>query len=87
MNKTVDLLRKFDEVRPRPSLIVICKAFIRPHLHYSDVIFEQASNNSFHQKLECIQCKAALAIAGAVRGKLYQELGFESLQTKKWFRK
>ena len=41
-------------------------------------------NNSFHEKLESIQYNAALAITSAIRGsskeKLYQELGFESLQ-------
>ena len=48
-------------------------------------------NNSFHEKLESIQYNAALAITGAIRGssreKLYQELGFESLQQRRWYRK
>ena len=58
---------------------------------YVDVIFDQAFNNSFHQRLESIQYNAALAITGAIRGTskeiLYQELGFESLQSRRWFRK
>ena len=91
MNRTIDLLRKFQQVLPRPSLITIYKAFIRPHLDYGDVIFDQAFNNSFHQRLESIQYNAALAITGAIRGtsmeKLYQELGFRSLQSRRWFRK
>ena len=37
-----------------------------------------------HERLESIQYNAALAITGAIRGssreKVYQELGFESLQ-------
>ena len=41
--------------------------------------------------MESIQYNAALAITGAVRGtsweKLYQELGFESLQQRCWYRK
>ena len=48
-------------------------------------------NTSFHQNIESIQYNAALAITGAVRGtsreKLYQELGFESLQQRRWYRK
>ena len=72
-------------------MIIIYKAFIRPHIEYGDVIFDQAFNNSFHQKLESIQYNAALAITGAIRGtseeKLYQELGFDSLQSRRWFRK
>ena len=64
--------------------------FIRSHLDYVDVIYDQHYNNSFHQKLESIQYNAALAIAGAIRGssreKLCQELGFQSLQQQRWFR-
>ena len=45
----------------------------------------------FHQNIESIQYNTALAITGAVRGtsreKLYQELGFESLQQRRWYRK
>ena len=41
--------------------------------------------------MESIQHNAALAITGAVRGtsweKLYQELGFESFQQRRWYRK
>ena len=80
VNRTIGLLRKFQQVLPRPSLITIYKAFIRPHLDYGDVIFDQAFNNSFHQRLESIQYNAALAITGVVRGtskeKPFQELGF-----------
>ena len=76
---------------PRTSLITIYKAFIRQHLDYGDVIFDKAFNNSFHQRLEPIQRNIALAITGVIRGtskeKLYQELGFESLQSRRWFRK
>ena len=48
-------------------------------------------NMSFHHKLESIQYNACLAITGAIRGtskeKLYQELGLESLQLRRWYRK
>ena len=41
-------------------------------------------NTSFHQNIDSIQYNAVLAITGAVIGtsreKLYQELGFQSLQ-------
>ena len=80
MNRTIGLLRKFQQVLPRPSLITIYKAFIRPHLDHGDVIFDQAFNNFFHQRLESIQYNTVLTITGAIRGtpkeKFYQELGF-----------
>ena len=75
----------------RRSLVLIYKSFIRSHLDYGDIVFDQAFNKSFHDNLESIQYNASLAITGAIRGtskeKPYQELGFESLQQKRWFRK
>ena len=83
VNKSIGLLRKLQMILPRRSLVTIYKSFIRPHLDYGDIIFDQAFNKSFHDNLESIQYNASLAITGARRGtskeKLYQELGFESL--------
>ena len=91
VNKTIGLLRKLHDTLPRTSLITIFKSFIRPHPDYGDIIYDRAYNTSFHQNIESIQYNAALAITGAVRGtsreKLYQELGFESLQQRRWYRK
>ena len=91
VNKTIGLLRKLQGALPRTSLITIFKAFIRPHLDYGNITYDRAYNTSFHQNIELIQYNAALAIAGAVRRtsrkKLYQELSFESLQQRRWYRK
>ena len=67
VNRTMSLLRKFQQVLPRPSFITIYKAFVRAHLDYGDVIFDQAFNNSLHQRLKSIRYNAALAIRGAIR--------------------
>ena len=48
--------------------MTIYKSFIRPHLDYGDVTYDQAYNASFQQKVESIQYNAALAITGAIRG-------------------
>ena len=60
------------------------KASVRPHLDYGDMIYDEAYNERFHQKLESIQYNACLALSGAIRGssreKLYHELGLKSLQ-------
>ena len=76
---------------PRQALITIYKAFVRPHLDYGDILYEQAYNGSFHKKLEQIQYNACIAITGATRGtskeKIYQEFGLESLESRRWFRK
>ena len=86
VNKTVGLLGKLLNILPREPLLTIYKLFVRPHLDYSEVIYDQHYNNSFHQKLESVQYNAVLAITGAIKGfsreQLYQELGLESL--KQW---
>ena len=32
------------------------KSFVGPHLNYGDVIYDEAYNETFRQKLESIQC-------------------------------
>ena len=65
--------------------------FARPHLDYGDIIYDQTFNESFHQRIESIQYNTAIAITGAIRGtsskKLYQELGLESLRSRRSLRK
>ena len=63
------------------------KAFVCPQFDYGDILYDQAHNTSFRQKLESLQCNACLAITGAIcsssREKLCQQLGFESLQQRR----
>ena len=67
---------------PRKSLITIYKAFLRPLIDYGGII---------HEKLKSVQYKAALTITGAIQGssreKLHQELGLESLKSRRWHRR
>ena len=90
-NETISLLLKLQNNLPRVPLVTIYKSFVRQHLNYGDILYDQALNNSFHKRLESIQYNAALAITGAIGGssreKLYQDLGFESLQQRRWYRK
>ena len=84
-------LNKDLKMLPRSALITIYKAFVRIYLDYGDIFYDQAYNMSFHHKLESSQYNACFAIAGAIRGiskeRLYQELGLESLQLRRWNRK
>ena len=68
VNKVIALLRKLRNILPRATLIIIYKAFIRPHLDYGDVLYDQAFNNPFKEKLEPFQYNACLALTGAIRG-------------------
>ena len=91
LNKTIGILRKLRNLLPRTTLITIYKALVRSHLNSGDILYDQAFNLSLHQKLESIQYRACLAKTGAIRGtsrvKIYQELGLESLQSRRWYRK
>ena len=77
------------------------KALIRSHLDYCDIIYHIPSHqnqapsgvtlNSVMEKVERIQYQSALSIAGAWhgfnRGKLYEELGWESLSDRRMGRR
>ena len=91
VSKTIRLLRKLHHILPRSPLLTFYKSFIRPHLDYGGIIYDQAYNASFHSKPDSIQYNATLAITGAVRktskDKLYDELGWEILEKRIWYRK
>ena len=83
-------MRRFQPILPRSSLLTIYKTFIRSQLDYADVIYDQAYDFSFHEKLESVQYNACMGITGTITEtsleKLYQELGLESLKSIRWFR-
>ena len=41
---------------------MICKLFVRPHLDYSDIIYNQHNNASISDKVKLVQYYLALAI-------------------------
>ena len=90
-SKAIGLLRKLQNTLPRQALSTIYKVLVRPHLDSGEILYDQAYNASFYQKLEIIQYNACIAITGAIRGtskeKICQELGLESLESRLWFRK
>ena len=90
-SKSVSDLCKLRFHLPRFSLITIYKSFIRSIFDYVDIIYDQPYISSFVDLIESVQYNAALAITGATRGssrdKLYEELGLEPLQFRRWFRK
>ena len=87
VNKTIRLMRKLQAFLPRQSLVTVYKAFLRLHLDYGDIIYDQTYNESFHQKMESVQYNAARARTGTSREKLYQEVDLESLRKRRWYRK
>ena len=89
-NKGIGVIKNLSNTLPSDALLTIYKSFVRPHLDYSDIIYDQPQNESFCNKLESIKYNAALAISGAIREtsktKLYKELGFEFLKSSRWSR-
>ena len=41
VNKTMGILRKLQNILPRSALLTIYKSFIRPHIDYGDIIYDQ----------------------------------------------
>ena len=42
VNKTIVLLRRLPKTLPRPVLMTMYKAFVRPPLDYGDTIYDEA---------------------------------------------
>ena len=79
VNKGIGIIRKFAHLLPRESLTTIYKSFVRPHIDYGDIIYDQPNNEHFCNMIERIQYNAALGIIGAIKGtsqqKIYNEFG------------
>ena len=67
-NKGIGVIKKLQNILPTQALLTIYKSFVRPHLDYGDITYDQPKNESFCQKVESYQYKAALAIAEAIKG-------------------
>ena len=85
--KGIGLIKRLYHYLPRKSLLTIYRSYVRPHLDYCDVIYDQPHNVTFSNKIETIQYNAALAIIGTIKGtsrdRLYQELGLEYLSDRR----
>ena len=89
--KGINVIKKMNLTLPWSSLLTKYKSFVRPHLEYSDVIYDQVNNSNLSDKIGSVQDNAVLAITSAIKGtpneKLYQELQLESLGNRRWLRR
>ena len=87
VNKGIGIIRKLNNILPCHALLTIYRSSVRPDLDYGNVIYGQEDNESVISRIERVQYNASLAIARAIRKtsqeNLYQELGLESLRTRK----
>ena len=61
-NKGIGIIKRLSHILPRKALITIHKSFIRPHLDYRDVIYDQPNNESFCTKLSKRSAMLPLAL-------------------------
>ena len=92
VSRGMSVTKKLRYSLPLKSLVTTHKAFLRSLIDYRDIIYDQTQNESFcKKKLESTQYRAALVITGAIEGtshqKIYQELGLESLKSKRRYRR
>ena len=84
--KKIVIIRRFLCILPRTALVAMYKAFLRPHILYCDIVYDQPNNKTFCTKIEKVQHNALLAITGAIKGtsqiNLYKDLPLESLRFK-----
>ena len=88
--KTIGTIKRLNSILSRCLLLTIFKSFVRSHLDYGDVIYDQPNNQTFADRIESIQYDAVFAITRAIRGtskiKLYKDIGLESLRDRLWMR-
>ena len=46
-NKGIGVMKKLSNTLSRDALLTIYKSFVRPHLNYGDIIYDQKHNGSF----------------------------------------
>ena len=99
--KGIGIIKYLSAYVPVKTLDQIYKMYVRPHLDFCDVIYHipkilSIFNSSFRlvglmERIERVQYQAALAVTGAWKGtslnKIYDELGWETLTDRRWFRR
>ena len=90
----IGMIRFLSKYVTRDVLDQIHKLYVRQHLDYGDIIYHKHDPEmrlKFTQRLEQTQYSAALSVAGAWRGtnrhRLYEELGWESMYHRRWYRR
>ena len=99
--KGIGVLKYLSQYLALKTLDQMYKMFVRPIFDYCDVIYHSPhltnpfdstiKLNPLMERIEKIQYQAALAITGGWQGssriKLYEELGWESLSDRRWYRR
>ena len=84
-NKTIGLLRKLHNTLPRLPLITIYKSFVRPHLDYGDMIYDQIYTAS----IRSIQLSISYfrRYKRDISRETLSRARFENPEKRRWYRK
>ena len=89
-NKGLGLLKYLSRFVSRKVLDLSYKLYVRPYLDYGDIIYHNQRLDLMNL-VEKVQYKAALIVSGCWHGtnreRLYEELGWESLSLRRWYRR
>ncbi len=89
-NKGISVMRYLSKYVNRKILDQTYKLYVRPHLDYGDIIYHGQLVDMMNS-LESVQYQAGLIVTGCIKGtnrvKLYTELGWESLDDRRIFRR
>ena len=89
-SKGINLLKYLSKFVDRKVLDMCYKLYVRPHLVYGDVIYHNQRIDLMNL-IEQVQYKAGLIVSvcwqGTNRERLYDELGWESMSNRRWFRR
>ena len=90
----IGIIRYLSRYVSRNILDQVYKLYVRPQLDYGDIIYHRYDPDmrlDITKRLERTQYQAALAVTGAWKGtnrqRLYNELGWESLYQRRWYRR
>ena len=92
----IGVIRYLSKYVSRDILDQLYKLYVRPHLDYldGDIIYHKYDPDlrlDLTKRLEQTQYSAALAVTGAWRGtsrqRLFNELGWENLYDRRWYRR
>ena len=51
-SKSIGVIKKLNNTVLKKDLLPLCEFFVRPHLDYGDIIYDQPNNENFCNKLE-----------------------------------
>ena len=90
----IGIIKYISKYVSRNVLDQVYKLYVRPHLDYGDIIYHRYDPEmilNVTKRLEQTRYHTALAVTGAWRGtnrqKLYDELGWEELYHRRWYRR